>query len=203
MEKTCAFCDEPILETEEEIIGLNFRAHVECEFRQVAGSVGHQMKRCSCFGGIEEDPPGMTRREAARAAYSLSLKNDQEPQNRPPSTKPLYYDRQGNPIVSTLVWARMFEDSNQRSVRETHLPNGFLISTVWLGLNHNPFSDRSPLIFESMVFRDCRDFGGEDWDQVRYSTEAEAVRGHEVLVHRWSMKRRRRPKVYSQRRNDK
>lgn len=110
--------------------------------------------------------------------------------------KPLYYDRQGNPIVGTLVWAQMFENFDQRRVRETHLPNGFLISTVWLELNHNPFPDGPPLIFESMVFRDCRDFGGEDWDQVRYATEKGALEGHEVLVHRWSMRRCRKPKVY-------
>lgn len=42
--------------------------HHECFMRGVTGSVGHQRGTCSCHGGSEEDPPGMTRREAARAA---------------------------------------------------------------------------------------------------------------------------------------
>lgn len=42
--------------------------HRECVIRSIVGSVGHQEGRCSCFGGTEEDPPGMTKREAARAA---------------------------------------------------------------------------------------------------------------------------------------
>lgn len=44
--------------------------HFECGFRMIAGSVAHIQRRCSCFGGHDWhlDPPGMTRRQAARAA---------------------------------------------------------------------------------------------------------------------------------------
>ena len=42
--------------------------HEECAIRSVIGSVGHQRKQCSCYGGTEEDPPGMTKRQAARVA---------------------------------------------------------------------------------------------------------------------------------------
>lgn len=42
--------------------------HRECLLRGVIGSVGHQEGKCSCYGGTEEDPPGMTKREAATAA---------------------------------------------------------------------------------------------------------------------------------------
>lgn len=45
--------------------------HHECFLRGVLGSVGHQQKKCSCYGGTEEDPLKMTRREAARAAVAL------------------------------------------------------------------------------------------------------------------------------------
>ena len=45
--------------------------HLECRLRQVVGSVGHQLGQCSCHGGTLEDPPGMTRRQAARAAAEL------------------------------------------------------------------------------------------------------------------------------------
>lgn len=42
--------------------------HYECRLRGVIGSVGHQKGLCSCFGGTEEDPEGMTKHEAAIAA---------------------------------------------------------------------------------------------------------------------------------------
>jgi len=43
--------------------------HQECHIRMVVGSLGHLKKRCSCYGGTEHDPPGMTPRQAARAAW--------------------------------------------------------------------------------------------------------------------------------------
>lgn len=62
----CEFCEEELLE------GENFgkRCHRECLIRAVAGSVGHQMGLCSCNGGpdILHDPPGLSKRDAARAA---------------------------------------------------------------------------------------------------------------------------------------
>ena len=36
----------------------------------VAGSVGHQMHLCGCYGGDKDDPPGLGRRDAARAALA-------------------------------------------------------------------------------------------------------------------------------------
>ena len=65
----CQYCDEEILPGERaDVIGSDF--HRECLFRTGAGSVGHIRKRCSCYGGTEEDPPGMTKREAAKAALA-------------------------------------------------------------------------------------------------------------------------------------
>lgn len=46
--------------------------HQECLIRNIIGSVAHQRKECSCYGGTEEDPPSMTKREAARAALKES-----------------------------------------------------------------------------------------------------------------------------------
>jgi len=43
--------------------------HLECFLRSIVGSVGHQKGTCHCYGGTEEDPEGMTMREAALAAY--------------------------------------------------------------------------------------------------------------------------------------
>ena len=45
--------------------------HPNCFMRTILGSVGHQQKKCNCFGGNEEDPPEMSLREAANAAVAL------------------------------------------------------------------------------------------------------------------------------------
>ena len=65
----CIWCQEPIgrfdmgtINDAEQVL------HYECAIRGVVGSVGHQRGTCSCFGGTEEDPPGLTKREAAIAA---------------------------------------------------------------------------------------------------------------------------------------
>jgi hypothetical protein len=47
--------------------------HEECFMRNIVGSVGHQTGRCSCFGGDFDDPPGMSKRDAAKIAYTIFL----------------------------------------------------------------------------------------------------------------------------------
>lgn len=74
----CAHCDEPIRPGE---ISVIFRSspggpydeviHEECRIRIFEGSVGHQQRRCPCYGGRSDDPPGLTKRDAARAAAAL------------------------------------------------------------------------------------------------------------------------------------
>lgn len=74
----CLHCGEPIAIEDSGVImpfldstGPRQAAeHRECLLRQVFGSVGHQRGLCSCNGGpgTMDDPPGMTNREAARAA---------------------------------------------------------------------------------------------------------------------------------------
>jgi hypothetical protein len=44
--------------------------HRACWLRSTIGSVGHQKCLCHCYGGSEEDPPGLSRREAAQAALA-------------------------------------------------------------------------------------------------------------------------------------
>jgi hypothetical protein len=49
-----------------------------------------------------------------------------------------------------------------------------VVSTVFLGLDHNHFGDGPPILFETMIF------GGEhDQYQARYETLAEAEEGHQ------------------------
>jgi hypothetical protein len=71
---TCAWCGEVILEGEAtaiKLVGCDHRFHRECMLRSIVGSVAHQTRRCSCYGGTEDDPPGLTKREAARKAFEL------------------------------------------------------------------------------------------------------------------------------------
>lgn len=78
----CKWCGEPILEGEAGVCfpqvyivvgGIELREwlayHLECHLRQVLGSYGHLTKQCSCHGGSLEDPPELSRRQAALLAY--------------------------------------------------------------------------------------------------------------------------------------
>lgn len=69
----CIWCQEPIEDGDDgQLYNTGLVTHVECLLRQVVGGVNHQLGRCSCCGGTEDpDPPGMTAREAARAAARL------------------------------------------------------------------------------------------------------------------------------------
>jgi hypothetical protein len=67
----CIWCEEPIGALDMGTINAAGQvSHYECSIRSIAGSVGHQKRLCSCFGGDQEDPPGMTRRQAAVAAMT-------------------------------------------------------------------------------------------------------------------------------------
>jgi hypothetical protein len=69
----CPQCGEPILPggLTQATNGGALVYHRECLIRSIVGSVGHLLRRCPCFGGVEGDPPGMTDRQAARAACDL------------------------------------------------------------------------------------------------------------------------------------
>jgi hypothetical protein len=125
-----------------------------------------------------------------------------------------YFDRQGFPIPArdgvepTLVWAQMREHDDA-IVAVDPLPDGSRLSTVWLGLDHG-FSG-PPLIFEtmrfsaeseeitlvgpgvrehtvrcspSMEFPDPFGEPGDTTDQLRYTTEEEALAAHHEIVRR-------------------
>jgi len=75
----CAWCDEPIAADD---CGYFYAGptppavHFECFVRQTLGSVAHQQRRCSCYGGHDEDPPGMSKRDAARLALLAATPTD-------------------------------------------------------------------------------------------------------------------------------
>jgi hypothetical protein len=73
----CEWCGEPIAFEDSGVAlpcssgpELSYR-HRECFLREMIGSVGHQLKVCTCYGGDFEDPPELSRREAARAAVQF------------------------------------------------------------------------------------------------------------------------------------
>lgn len=100
--------------------------------------------------------------------------------------RPMYYNRDGTPCEDqdTLAWARDFE--KERRVAKDTLPDGKVVSTVFLGLDHN-FGTGLPLIFETMVF--ASDNSGDDLDVDRYSTEEAALKGHRDIVAKWKKRR--------------
>ena len=102
-----------------------------------------------------------------------------------------YYNRDGTPM-EMMEWAKVFENPAQKRVAEDTV-NGYWVSTVWLGLNHQWDPNGPPLIFETMVFpvgkpeggrtEGAPDLGDERFCR-RYSTEAEALAAHELVVER-------------------
>lgn len=81
---------------------------------------------------------------------------------------------------------KLLTDPSYKIIRQQELPKSRLfVSTVWLGVDHNfGFNRGPPIIFETMVFKNK--FELSDYAGRRYSTEEEALRGHEQLVAEWT-----------------
>jgi len=94
----------------------------------------------------------------------------------------LYFDKNGVEI-SMQEMAALRANEEYSTIRRTVLPNGSLVSTVWLGIDHG-YQSPVPIVFETMSFK--RGESGEiDWGGVhsnRYATEEEAIKGHEEIV---------------------
>lgn len=91
-----------------------------------------------------------------------------------------YYDRKGNIVnidPKDPAYAEIW-DPDRRRVAETTI-GVFWVSTVHLPIDHAFGSGGKPLIFETMVFSNDDD----DSRYVnRYSTEEEALEGHDEAV---------------------
>ena len=78
IDEACLRCGEVVYEDEDRrsiLDGMTGRRrwqHFECAMRMAIGSVAHVEGRCSCFvaGSEEGDAPDLSRRQAARAAWS-------------------------------------------------------------------------------------------------------------------------------------
>ena len=91
-----------------------------------------------------------------------------------------------------MEWAKWIEKSKEeRIVKQNLLLNGYYVSTVFLGLDHNFTGKGMPLVFETMIFDDLfkNEYGGiKDLYQYRYSTWQEAMSGHIKIEKEWQNK---------------
>lgn len=86
-----------------------------------------------------------------------------------------YYNRDGKPI-DVDKWTTLFSDRKYQVLKQTRVDD-WLVSTVWLGLNH-AWGGGPPIIFETLILSD----NDGEVDGTRYSTEAEALKGHKRFV---------------------
>jgi len=90
-------------------------------------------------------------------------------------------DADGEPVAADLeTWSAWFEDGQRdgrRVVLQEHPARGVLVSTVFLGLDHNWRVDGAPVLWETMIF------GGLFADyQDRYDSRLKALLGHARCV---------------------
>jgi hypothetical protein len=72
---------------------------------------------------------------------------------REESMREKFYRRDGTVCRGGLLeWAKLMEDPHYKIVSQTELEDGTVISTVWLGVDHNFGGKGPPIIFETMVF---------------------------------------------------
>lgn len=97
------------------------------------------------------------------------------------SDKAILKDKTVVPVDDVLEWAEKFEKEN-RILAQTYTKDGKLISTVFLGLDHN-FGAGNPLWFETMIFP------SDSWGEIdcdRYETYDEALEGHKRMVEKYA-----------------
>ena len=86
----------------------------------------------------------------------------------------MYFDKK-NCKIKLEEWSKLLNDIKYKRVEKTILKNGKVVSTVWIGVEHQ--------IFETMVFSSDDDFTEEYTS--RYLTLKEAKAGHKEVVKRF------------------
>lgn len=88
-------------------------------------------------------------------------------------------DEKGNPKPEPdlMKWAKFFEDRKKRVVQQDVIQRDgqeILVSTVFLGLDHNFISGGPPILYETMIFG----LPSMEGYQERYVTKEAALIGH-------------------------
>lgn len=92
----------------------------------------------------------------------------------------MFYARDGSEITLEQ-WSKLIGNLGYKRVGYTEFSSGRWVSTVWLGMDHSfGLGGKEPLIFETMVFAEPRNYSSEFME--RYSTEEQAREGHERIV---------------------
>jgi hypothetical protein len=88
-------------------------------------------------------------------------------------------DKNNEPVqADTLVAAQWLEENTQkRVVACDEMPDGSVLSTVFLCLDHSMGRSDGPVLYESLWFD-----GPHDGHQRRYKTRQEAVEGHASML---------------------
>jgi hypothetical protein len=86
------------------------------------------------------------------------------------------------PATDFFDWAQWLENTSRHVAYDQ--VSGFIVSTVFLGINRNFFEKGKPHWFETMVFcqMDTKRMLGRLIDQWRYATLEEARAGHKAAV---------------------
>jgi hypothetical protein len=86
----CIGCDEVVFERDDRTsiidgsTGQRRWGHFECAMRMAIGSAAHLNRECSCYvpGSHEGDPDGVSRRDAAIAAWEIYARQHRLPDAR-------------------------------------------------------------------------------------------------------------------------
>lgn len=120
-------------------------------------------KHCNEF--LEKFPNDVLKALADKCNYNLKNK---------------YYDWDSRPIH---MWEWTFKCEYLPNHLAEDFINGWRISTIWLGLDHEFFKSDFPIIFETMIFADNENVKEDealDFFQRRYSYLPQAERGHKL-----------------------
>lgn len=130
---------------------------------------------------------------------TLFAEADVEMKRLTPPKRSVYFDEDGQPI-DMMTWVK--NDRRGRFRVQDYTANGYVVSTVYLGLDHRMGLAGPPLIYETMVFRRWpKRWAPRDHEQQsvlfsselsrinyseqamrRYATKAEALAGHHDLL---------------------
>lgn len=86
------------------------------------------------------------------------------------------------PCPDLIKWAMWYESRKDRFIKRESI-NGLVVSTIFLGLDHNWGTEGRPVLFETMVFAE-RKSHPENYYQERCCTYSEAIKQHHSVVGR-------------------